>query len=152
MKNERPWVSALLYIPQEGCTIDLDRAQLFFFPHLRPDALEQMSMPLPVTEMCNKTHQSALKRKQQQSRLCHPLLSGLSSNRCRLLRRMWLESSLVQYCSLVAQHRYTVFKLLFACLSENKWSDLYWMQLFVAAGLKKCRMMQKVTPLCVTWH
>lgn len=31
MKNERPWVSALLYIPQEGRTIDLDRAPIIFF-------------------------------------------------------------------------------------------------------------------------
>lgn len=49
MKNECPWVSTLLYISPEGCTIDLDRAQLLVFSPLASPSLEQMSVPFPVT-------------------------------------------------------------------------------------------------------
>lgn len=36
-----------LYIPQEGPTIDLDRAQLFFVPSLKRNTLEQASDAVP---------------------------------------------------------------------------------------------------------
>lgn len=49
MKNECPWVSTLLYISPEGCTIDLDRAQLLVFSPLASPSLEQMSVPFSVT-------------------------------------------------------------------------------------------------------
>lgn len=52
MKNECPWVSTLLYISPEGCTIDLDRAQLLVLSPLASPSLEQMSVPFSVT---NKT-------------------------------------------------------------------------------------------------
>lgn len=99
MKNGCPWVSTLLYISPEGCTIDLDRAQLFGF----------FSTPSPLSSVQNKCQCHSLsqtKCNQRHKSVMRPTGSATCASLCatgaggagtRLL------PLLVKHCPLVAR-------------------------------------------------
>lgn len=89
-----------------------------YFFHLKCKSLEQKSMPFSVSKICNKRHQSILRRYQPAAASFFLSLSLTGSATGAGASEHMVGSSAVQHCSLVAHYRHG--KKTGACLKTRQ--------------------------------